>query len=65
MTTIQNILSLPRFYWHMKQITGKDADERYKQAQGIAAEYPDYQAYYIERKDYPASGAYLFLAKPR
>ena len=63
MQVINDRLQLPKEY-NMIQIAGKTEAERIENAKKIAATHEG-EAWYIEKKDYNASGAYLFLVKPQ
>lgn len=61
MKVINNILQLPdKFY--MVRIDGATPEDRFASAQKEASERNHCGAWYVERKDYKSSAAYLFLA---
>ena len=62
MVVTNNRLTLPpKFY--MIRIDGQTSEERFANAEKQAASRKHSGAWYIERKDYKASAAYLFLAR--
>ena len=60
MQVINSRLELPKKF-RMLEVPGTNPQARFKNAQAMAAERNHVEAFYIERKDYKASCAYLFL----